>query len=94
MINDMASLKKAMEQMDADDPAVAEAAKDRAAKILSDANMNFSKLAQLIEQRRLLLRPSIVTNIKRMDQPEMLSDAAFRAAWRAVSWPDAASRSR
>lgn len=80
MINDMASLKKAMEQMDADDPAVAEAAKDRAAKILSDANMNFSKLAQLIEQRRLLLRPSIVTNIKRMDQPEMLSDAAFRAA--------------
>ena len=32
MINDMASLKKAMEQMDAEDTAVAEAAKDRAAK--------------------------------------------------------------
>jgi len=80
MINDMPSLKKAMEQMDAEDTAVAEAAKDRAAKILSDAGMNFSKLAELIEQRRLLLRPSIVTNIKRMDQPEMLSDSAFRAA--------------
>jgi len=80
MITDMAPLKKAMEQMDADDAAVAEAAKDRAAKILSDAGMNFSKLAALIEQRRLLLRPSIVTNIKRMDQPEMLSDSAFRAA--------------
>jgi hypothetical protein len=78
MINDMASLKKAMLQMDAEDPAVAEAAKDRAAKILSDANLNFSKLAELIEQRRLLLRPRIVTNIKRMDQPEMLGDAAFR----------------
>lgn len=80
MINDMAPLKKAMEQMDAEDAAVAEAAKDRAAKILSDAGLNFSKLAALIEQRRLLLRPSIVTNIKKMDQPEMLSDAAFRAA--------------
>ena len=78
MINDMASLKKAMEQMDAEDAAVADAAKDRAAKILSDANMNFSKLAELIEQRRLLLRPRIVTNIKKMDQPEMLSDAVFR----------------
>ena len=78
MINDMASLKKAMEQMDAEDASVAEAAKDRAAKILSDANMNFSKLAGLIEQRRLLLRPRIVTNIRKMDQPEMLGDAAFR----------------
>ena len=80
MINDMAPLKKAMEQMDAEDATVAEAAKDRAAKILADAGLNFSKLAELIEQRRLLLRPSIVTNIKRMDQPEMLSDSAFRAA--------------
>ena len=78
MINDMASLRKAMEQMDAEDVSVAEAAKDRAAKILSDANMNFSKLAELIEQRRLLLRPRIVTNIRKMDQPEMLGDAAFR----------------
>src|ERR1051325_4438226 len=34
MIDDMASLKQAMEQMDADDIAVAEAAKDRAAQIL------------------------------------------------------------
>lgn len=80
MINDMASLKKAMEQMDAEDPVVAEAAKDRAAKILSDAGLNFSKLAELIEQRRLLLRPGIVANIKKMDQPELLSDPAFRAA--------------
>ena len=78
MINDMASLKKVMEQMDAEDVAVAEAAKDRAAKILSDSGLNFSKLAELIEQRRLLLRPRIVTNIKKMDQPEMLSDAVFR----------------
>ena len=78
MINDMASLKKAMLQMDAEDAEAAEAAKDRAAKILSDAGLNFSKLAELIEQRRLLLRPRIVTSIKRMDQPEMLGDAAFR----------------
>jgi hypothetical protein len=78
MIDDMASLKQAMEQMDADDVAVAEAAKDRAARILSDAKLSFSKMAELIEQRRLLLRPRIVTSIKRMDQPEMLGDAAFR----------------
>jgi hypothetical protein len=78
MIDDMASLKQAMEQMDADDIAVAEAAKDRAAQILSDAKLSFSKMAELIEQRRLLLRPKIVTSIKRMDQPDTLGDAAFR----------------
>jgi hypothetical protein len=78
MINDMASLKHAMAQMDADDVAVAEAARDRAAQILSDAQLSFSKMAELIEQRRLLLRPKIVTGIKRMDQPDMLGDAAFR----------------
>ena len=80
MIDDMASLKQAMEQMDADDVAVAEAAKDRAAQILSDAKLSFSKMAELIEQRRLLLRPKIVTSIKRMDQPHTLGDAAFRDA--------------
>ena len=80
MIDDIASLKQAMEQMDADDVAVAEAAKDRAAQILSDAKLSFSKMAELIEQRRLLLRPKIVTSIKRMDQPETLGDAAFRDA--------------
>ena len=78
MIDDMASLKQAMEQMDADDVAVAQAAKDRAAQILSDAKLSFSKMAELIEQRRLLLRPKIVTSIKRMDQPDALGDAAFR----------------
>jgi hypothetical protein len=78
MIDDMASLKQAMEQMDADDVEVAEAAKERAARILSDANLSFSKMAELIERRRLLLRPKIVTSIKRMDQPGMLGDAAFR----------------
>src|SRR6266481_416213 len=35
-------------------------------------------MAELIEQRRLLLRPRIVAGIKRMDQPGMLGDAAFR----------------
>ena len=80
MIDDMASLKQAMEQMDADDVAVAEAAKDRAAQLLSDAKLSFSKMAELIEQRRLLLRPKIVTSIKRMDQPHTLGDAAFRDA--------------
>lgn len=80
MIDDMASLKQAMEQMDADDVAVAEAAKDRAAQILSEAKLSFSKMAELIEQRRLLLRPKIVTSIKRMDQPHTLGDAAFRDA--------------
>jgi len=35
-------------------------------------------MAELIEQRRLLLRPAIVARIKRMDQPGMLGDAAFR----------------
>jgi hypothetical protein len=78
MIDDMAILKQAMEQMDAEDPVVAQAAKDRAAQTLSDARLSFSKMAQLIEQRRLLLRPRIVASIKRMDQPGMLGDAAFR----------------
>ena len=78
MIDDMTLLKQAMEQMDAEDPAVAQTAKDRAAQILSDAKLNFSKMAELIEQRQLLLRPRIVAGIKRMDQPGMLGDAAFR----------------
>ena len=84
MIDDMAGLKKAMEQMDAEDPVVAQAAKDRAAQTLSDARLNFAKMADLIEQRRLLLRPRIVANIKRMDQPGMLGDAAFRDAGSAL----------
>jgi hypothetical protein len=80
MIDDMASLKQAMEQMDAEDVEVSHAGKDRAAQILNDAKLNFSKLAEMIEERRLLLRPKIVTNIKRMDQPDVLGDAAFRDA--------------
>jgi hypothetical protein len=78
MIDDMAPLKQAMEQMDAEDPVVAQAAKDRAAQILGEARLNFSKMAELIVQRRLLLRPRIVAGIKGMDQPHMLGDAAFR----------------
>lgn len=78
MIDDMASLKQAMEQMDAEDATIAQAAKDRAAQILSDAGLSFSKMADLIEQRRLLLRPRIVASIKRMDQPATLGDSAFR----------------
>src|SRR5580700_2660049 len=84
MIEDMASLKQVMEQMDAQDPAVAEAAKHRAADILGASKLSFSKMAELIEQRRLLLRPTIVANIKRMDQPGMLGDAAFRNAGSAL----------
>jgi hypothetical protein len=84
MIEDMASLKQAMEQMDAQDPAVAEAAKHRAADILGASKLSFSKMAELIEQRRLLLRPRIVASIKRMDQPEMLGDAAFHDAGTAL----------
>jgi hypothetical protein len=84
MIDDMALLKKTMEQMDAEDPIVAQAAKDRAAQTLSDARLSFSKMAELIEQRRLLLRPRIVATIKRMDQPGMLGDAAFRDAGSAL----------
>src|ERR1700682_2399641 len=84
MIEDVALLKKTMEQMDAEDPVVAQAAKDRAAQILSDAKLSFSKMAELIEQRRLLLRPRIVVNIKRIDQPGMLGDAAFRDAGSAL----------
>jgi len=78
MIDDMAPLKQAMDQMDADDPTVAQAAKDRAAQILSEARLSFSKLAEFIQQRRLLLQPAILARIKRMDQPGMLGDAAFR----------------
>ena len=78
MIDDMAPLKQAMDQMDAEDPTVAQAAKDRAAQILSEAKLSFSKLAELIQQRRLLLQPAILARIKRMDQPGMLGDAAFR----------------
>jgi len=84
MIDDIVPLKKAMEEMDAEDPEVAQAAKERAAQVLSDAKLSFSKLAELIEQRRLLLRPRIVTGIKRMDQPGMLGDAAFRDAGSAL----------
>jgi hypothetical protein len=84
MIDDMTLLKQAMEQMDAEDPVVAQAAKERAAQTLSDAKLSFSKMAELIEQHRLLLRPRIVTNIKRMDQPGMLGDAAFRDAGSAL----------
>lgn len=80
MIDDMTALKQAMGEMDAEDPVMAEAAKARAARILDDAGLSFSKMAELIEQRRLLLRPKIVANIKRMDQPGMLGDAAFRDA--------------
>jgi len=78
MIDDMALLKQAMDQMDAEDPTVAQAAKDRAAQILSDAKLSFAKMAELIQQRRLLLQPAILARIKRMDQPGMLGDAAFR----------------
>jgi hypothetical protein len=78
MIDDMAPLIQAMDQMDAEDPTVAQAAKDRAAQILSEARLSFSKLAELIQQRRLLLQPAILARIKRMDQPGMLGDAAFR----------------
>ena len=84
MIDDLALLKQAMEQMDAEDPTVAQAAKDRAAQTLSDARLSFAKMAELIEQRRLLLRPRIVANIKRMDQPGMLGEAAFRDAGSAL----------
>jgi hypothetical protein len=84
MLDDMAPLKQAMEQMDADDPDVAQAAKERAAQTLSDAKLSFSKLAELIERRRLLLRPRIVAGLKRMDQPGMLGDAAFRDAGSAL----------
>ncbi|MGB8400620.1 hypothetical protein, partial [Bradyrhizobium sp.] len=84
MIDDIALLKRAMEQMDAEDPTVAQAAKDRTALILSEARLSFSKMAELIQQRRLLLRPAIVAHIKRMDQPGLLGDAAFRDAGSAL----------
>ena len=78
MIDDMAPLIQAMDQMDAEDPTVAQAGKDRAALILNEAKLSFAKLAELIQQRRLLLQPAILARIKRMDQPGMLGDAAFR----------------
>jgi hypothetical protein len=80
MIENMALLKQAMEQMDSEDPEAAQAAKDRAVETLGDANLSFAKIAELIEQRRLLLRPRIVAGLKRMDEPGMLGDAAFRDA--------------
>jgi hypothetical protein len=78
MIDDMALLKRTMQQMDAEDPTVAQAAKDHAAQILGDAKLNFAKMAELIEQRRLLLPPAILARIKKMDQPGMLGDGAFQ----------------
>jgi hypothetical protein len=84
MIENMALLKQAMEQMDAEDPELAQTGKDRAAGTLSDAGLSFLKLAELMEQRRLLLRPRIMANIKRMDQPGMLGEAAFRDAGSAL----------
>src|SRR6202043_1373258 len=58
--------------------------KDRAAQTLSDARLSFAKMADLIEQRQLLLQPRIVARIKRMDQPGMLGDSAFRDAGSAL----------
>jgi hypothetical protein len=78
MIDDMALLKRTMQQMDGEDPVAAQAAKDHAAQILGDAKLNFSKMAELIEQRRLLLPPAILGRIKKMDQPGMLGDGAFQ----------------
>lgn len=78
MIDDMALLKRTMQQMDAEDPIAAQAAKDHAAQILGDAKLNFAKMAELIEQRRLLLPPAILGRIKKMDQPGMLGDGAFQ----------------
>jgi len=78
MIDDMALLKRTMQQMDAEDPTVAQAAKDHAAQILSEAKLNFAKMAELIEERRLLLPPAMLGRIKKMDQPGMLGDGAFQ----------------
>ncbi len=68
------------EQMDADDVAVAEAAQGpRRAESLSDAELSFSKMAELIRRTasKLPCEPEIVTSIKRMDRPDTLGDAAF-----------------
>jgi hypothetical protein len=78
MIGDMALLKRTMQEMDAEDPITAQAAKDHAAQILGEAKLNFSKMAELIEQRRLLLPRAILGRIKKMDQPGMLGDGAFQ----------------
>ncbi|CAL75840.1 hypothetical protein BRADO1978 [Bradyrhizobium sp. ORS 278] len=81
MIDDMASLKQAMVQMDSEDATVAQTGKDRAAQILEASGLSFAKLAELIQRRRLLLPPSVLGRIKRMDQPGTLGDSAFRATW-------------
>jgi hypothetical protein len=78
MLDDMALLKRTMQEMDAEDQAVAQAAKDRAAQILGEARLNFAKMAELIEQRRLLLPPAMLARIRKMDQPGMLGDGAFQ----------------
>jgi hypothetical protein len=78
MLDDMALLKRTMQQMDAEDQAVAQAAKDHAAQILGEARLNFAKMAELIEQRRLLLPPAMLGRIRKMDQPGMLGDGAFQ----------------
>jgi len=83
MLDNMASLRQAMEEMDAQDPAASLAAKDRAAQILKDNDLNFTKMAELIEQRRLLLRPKILASMKRMDH-EMLGEVSFRETGNAL----------
>jgi hypothetical protein len=83
MLDNMAPLRQAMEEMDAQDPAVSLAAKDRAAQILKDNDLNFTKMAELIEQRRLLLRPKILASMKRMDH-EMLGEVSFRETGNAL----------
>ena len=49
MIDDMASLKQAMEQMDADDVAVAEAAKDRAAQYAQLSGLTLGDVISISE---------------------------------------------
>jgi hypothetical protein len=70
--------------MDDQDARKALVAKNEAAAILAAAQLNFSAVADQIEQRRLLLPANIVAAIKRMDLPHE-GDAAFRGACRLLA---------
>lgn len=66
-------------RMDSADGAVALAAKNDAARLLTTAQLSFSAIAEQLEQRRLLMPPDIVAAIKRIDLPGE-GDAAFVGA--------------
>jgi hypothetical protein len=75
-----ADLTLLFKRMDAEDGTAALRAKHQAGQLLADARLNWTALGEQIEQRKLLLAPSLIAAIKRIDQPGNEGDIAFSGA--------------